>query len=329
MPFKPAVFIWQFRGQDGDGDHDYGSGTLQEDDGDLPIGHMFVKALDGVTFMANLELSPVAIDSPDGATRVALGYQSRGIGMTPWGVHHGATVGSATLEGARAGAIAAAVKGRYMVNLEDGPGFWQGGPDEVAAFLDGFARAGGAEIWICLDSRAGHVVNEQLPAWMASPLVTTYYPEVYWPDFQTSVGQAWNDCIAPLFNAGIPMAKIVPVFPGDAHPDDFKLATSAAHSGGCPGFAVWRRGTLTAETIAVIAALPEWDAPTPPPSSAPAAATQPVAEPEPEPDLPIVSSAAPREELATAYADGWSACIRAVQNAARSVPTVPAENPYR
>lgn len=322
---KTGIFVWEF-GHEG---QDY-SGPVSVDDAALPLAAVFVKALDGATFMGAIDDSPVAIESPAGAQRVAQAYAARGIRMVPWGVVQCPSITQAQLEGARAGAVAASVLGTYIVDLEDGPGFFAGDDETVGAFVESFQQAGGRELWICADTRAAHIAPTHLGRWMGSAIVTRLMPMIYWPAFVQAPGFAITDCLAPL--SAMNPATIVPVFPADADPQELVSAINMARASHLGGFTLWRRGTLTQGTVDILQSLPDWDGASGPVEVIPILVSPPSPPPPTEPvmmrDVEPLTAGDLRVVQAQAYSQGWIDAIKRVQAMAAAVPAAPDVNPY-
>ena len=264
---RTGLQIWQFN-------VDYGQGNINEDDTQIPMSFAFVKTNWSTNWMRTVDPAP-SCESLDGAVRLRDTYYAQNIGFIPWGEARGAD--KAYAEGLMCGQIAAKLMLPYMLNLEDGPGFWQAAPGAPQEFLRGFRDGGGGELWLEVDSRSGHVAGTQLRDWIADPIVTRYWPEPYWRDFYPNspgierVGWAINDSTAPLLALGVPKDRITCVLPGDVPANEMQEAIRVLRESQFNGLMIYRRGTVRQEVLDYIDSLQQEDWPgyAPPPQPEP------------------------------------------------------------
>lgn len=243
---KAGVFQWQF-------DKDYPA-TIPGDDSQLPISYMFVKAIDGLDWMASFDTHPAHIGDATTLRAAFDSYRAQGIGCVPWGVAKGG--GNAYSEGRLAARCAVTCEGLFILDLEPYPGFWTGGPAEVAQYLRGFRDGGGRELWLTPDTRAGALAGIAFNSWIADPIVTRVLPQGYWTDFQTGWEHGLHLSLDPI--QFLPKSKVWPVLPANGATQDAGAAITWLEQQGYPGFAIWRRGTLTQDMIDALNARPAY-----------------------------------------------------------------------
>lgn len=247
------LWVWQIG-------NDYVQG-LPDDDAQMPMSSAYFKANDGLFMMGNISPgSPVSVAD---VARIRDIYYAQNLGFVPWGVARGGA--TAASEGSLAGRIAQQCSGVYIVDLEDGPGYWSGGNAEVDAYINAFRNAGGRELWLCPDTRVGHLAGISFDRWLQSPTVTKILPQIYWVDFQQSYIEAFAASLVPLNGRGLDArsGRVYPVLQGDA--PDLIAGAQQLTDWGYPGWSVWRRGTLTPANVATLNALGGMSMPPPVP----------------------------------------------------------------
>lgn len=272
---KVAVWGWQFQ-------NEYpGEAGVTTDDSQLPISEYWGKTNDGLNWQSVYDNHAVEFKDIASVVRAEREiYGAQGIEFKPWGVVRGQQPGwsgtdYATREGTLAGQIAkaATVAGEravYIVDLEpyyhggSTPQFWRNdlgaGPAHVRAFIAAFTAAGGQELFIAPDARAGHLDPVSFRTWIESPVVTLIMPQVYWTDFKRTPQASLDTAKSELAKFNVHPARIVAVTPGNGSAADMKAGIEHAHAIGFRGVSVWRRGTTTKAVYDAIASMndPWW-----------------------------------------------------------------------
>lgn len=277
---KIDVVSWQFNKSYTD--HPLG---LTPNDAALPFKGIYPKSNDGLAWMGTFDDHPAEISSLAAMTRVAGIYRDQGMGCVPWMVVHLREPGrnTAAAEGTLAGQIAAAAGPAAVMIIDLEPheydpttGFTYYLRDDlgadagdVDAFVNAFLAAGGRELWMNPDARAGRMPTWS--AWWARDEVTTVMPQVYWPDFRLPYRTALDQAITFLQSMGVHQVKnIRPMLPATATPADFVAAVEYCKALGCGGVSLYQRGNTSPALCEAIEALADpWAAvdPTPPPVS--------------------------------------------------------------
>ena len=240
----------------------------------LPISAVYGKVLDCLptnrpTFMAYYDsLLPNSIEE---CMELAAGYRQQGIAFYPWGVSRGVYPAE---EGDIAGQVAKELGVPFILDLEDGPLFWQGDAEAVREWVRAYKHHASA-LWIAPDARIGHP-GIQLDEWVKSEIATRWLPQAYWVDFQQGWKLGMERAYKPIEDAlvrvlGVTVreadARIAPVLPGYATPDDMQAAIEwSQQDPPFVDFSIWMRGNTTGEVYDRIQALPDFVGPQPPAS---------------------------------------------------------------
>jgi hypothetical protein len=142
--------------------------------------------------------------------------------------------------------------GTIVIDLEDGPGFWQGG--EFDGYLDKMLGYGPANddyhLWVSIDMR-NPVGNS---SWYLR--IRGLLPQCYWTTF---VQDPWpttrnlRDTITIMGGNG---NAIIPVLPFDSDPEDMRTFWDVSRGWTCQAPALWRLGSANIPQLQTFGALP-------------------------------------------------------------------------
>lgn len=189
-------------------------------------GELYVKALDGVDWMARFDRSPLAVD---GVTPSRWGW--REMGWTPWTVP---TAIHPAREGALAGRLAREA-GAVILDLEPYAGFWRGTAADADAFLAAYRAETEAPLRISLDHRR---LRDGFPYPALMEAAVDFLPQAYWTDFRRPWAAVLSEAGAALAPYGKPVEYVLP---GNAEPPDFAAAIEwCAERGAATSAWVWQ-----------------------------------------------------------------------------------------
>jgi len=239
---KTRSWIWQF-------DTDYPG--VEPDDSKLPIGEVFVKTHDGVSYMSAFCDHPATPKNAASVAHLNSVYANQGIMFSPWCVPKGlnpAAEAAIAIEVIRAGS------NRLILDVEPYQYFWTGPWANLHPYMQ-MIRAACPDAWISLscDPRYGtyghytvdHLAEIHIDEWL--PYINCLVPQDYWNTFDTDpvweVEHTWER----LKDYG---KTIIFALPG--HDDDpvrfqrgLERATQLAGAQdpmGWGGTSIWRRG---------------------------------------------------------------------------------------
>lgn len=249
---KTGIFVWTVA-------NDYGARIPDKDLGGVMDPAIF-KVNDGLNQM----------QSVNSAVALAKLYRDQGIDFMPWGVARGFSLAIARAEGLLAGQYAAATGSPYVLDLEPYPDYyWQGISGTPRAFCQGYEEsAPSMPLRLTVDARN---VGINLEEWVAEPVVGIFHPQAYYTDFGShDMGIGIMSAINPLLAAGVSKSRIYPVLPvyqastgnPSTSPKELALAITFVAGQGFLGFALWRRGLMSPDQVAMLQLLPD---PFPPP----------------------------------------------------------------
>jgi hypothetical protein len=170
---------------------------------------VYVKALDGLDWMALFDRSPLAVNGISPSQ-----WSWRQLGWVPWTVP---TAVDPRREGALAGQLADAA-GSVILDLEPYAGFWRGTAADADAFIAAYRQQTDAPLRISLDHRR---VGEGFPYPSLMDAAADFLPQVYWTDFRRSWSAVLEEAEAVLAPYGKPIEYVLP---GNAEPADFAKA---------------------------------------------------------------------------------------------------------
>lgn len=238
---KAGIFVWNIR-------NDYTNGRIAIDDTLGAMNPVIFKVHDGLEYQTY---------SPDDTRQWADGvFRPQGIDFLPWGVARGWSIDIAREEGRLAGRHAAAARSDYILDLEPyKEDYWQGIPGTARAFCEGYGEtSNGRNLRLCPDARNPGINIEE---WVAEPIVTLIHPQLY----ATAYGETLERWIAkgvqPFIDLGVDKSRIYPVLaawyntPGEPSISPDHLERDILHLAqlGYPGFALWRRGSLSPQAV--------------------------------------------------------------------------------
>ena len=226
----PAIWIHQFnrlRGFSANPNH-----ALEGIARDWP-GPLYVKALDGITYMAAFDPGRGA-DGPPGRDGAWTWDQ---LHASPWIVP---TAQAPASEGGLAAAIAQAA-GSVILDLEPYEHFWHGNRRDEQAWITVYSQITDAPVAISLDHRRLAGFGFPGPGFLG--LATRILPQCYWTTFQ----RPWLEVLQEARENCAPIERPIEyVLPGDSEPQDLQDAIGWCHDQGAD-FSVWVWQTIRPE----------------------------------------------------------------------------------
>ena len=261
---RAGIFIWNTKA-------DYTNGRIPIDDSKGPMSVALMKVNDGLEYQTY---------SPEDSRQWADGvFRPQGIDWMPWGVARGWNEEVARNEGRLAGQHAAASRSEYILDLEPDPkDYWQGIPGTPRAFCEGYGETSeGRNLRLCPDARNPGINIEE---WAAEPIVSIWHPQMYATAFGESLDRWLTKGTQPILDLGVPQSRVFPVLAAyyatdgepSISPDDLERDILHLAQLGYPGFALWRRGCLSAQAIERMLSMHDpftGAAPAPPPAPSP------------------------------------------------------------
>ena len=238
---KAGIFVWTVK-------NDYTNGRIAIDDTKGAMNPVIFKVHDGLEYQTY---------SPEDTRQWADGvYRPQGIDFHPWGNARGWSIDVAREEGRLAGRHAAAARSEYILDLEPDPkDYWQGIPGTARAFCEGYGETSeGRNLRLCPDARNPGI---NIDEWAAEPIVSVWHPQMYATAFGESLDYWLAKGTKPILDLGVPMSRVYPVLaayyatPGEPSisPDDLERDILHLAHLGYPGFALWRRGSLSPQAV--------------------------------------------------------------------------------
>lgn len=177
---KTRAWVWQL-------ESDYPG--VEGDDAKLPIGEVWVKTHDGVSYMSAFSNHPAAPKNAASVAHLKTVYGNQGILFSPWCVPKGldpAAEAAIAIEVIRAGG------NRLILDVEPYQYFWTGPWSNLHPYMQAI-RAACPDAWISLsfDPRYGtyggytvdHMAEIHIDEWL--PYVNCLVPQDYWDTFGT------------------------------------------------------------------------------------------------------------------------------------------------
>jgi DNA-binding CsgD family transcriptional regulator len=196
-------------------------------------GPVYVKALDGVDWMARFDTSPLAVQSMQGAPPY---WSWKERGWVPWTVPRG---GDPVREGQLTGQLAEAA-GNVILDLEPYKGFWEGTEWGAEHFVDAYFAETQVLPQICLDHRR---LRDGFPYDTFLERVAGLLPQVYWTDFQ----RPWLEVLEEAAAVLAPLQRPIEyVLPGNARAADLQAARAWCTARGAPA-SLWVWQTILPE----------------------------------------------------------------------------------
>lgn len=243
---KTRAWIWQLN-------TDYPGAN--GDDTKLPIGEVWVKTHDGVSWMGMFYgHSAVPIDAKSVANLKRI-YNDQGIDFVPWCVPKGTD----PLREAQLANEVIAVTGSMVFDVEPYQHFWEGPKSNIRPYIRAIRAANpSANLTLSFDPRYGDawgpfvdkLAEIGFDEWL--PYMDSLAPQVYWDTFGVDPRWLLDHIWARLASTG---KRIVWALPGD-DPDParfrrgfeyaVRLAAHQAPYKGMGGTSLWRRGVVPA-----------------------------------------------------------------------------------
>ncbi len=196
-------------------------------------GTVYVKALDGVDWMAEFDTSPLAVQNVKG-TPPYWTWKERG--WVPWTVPRG---GDPVREGQLTGQLAEAAGG-VILDLEPYKGYWEGTEWGAEHFVDAYFAETQVLPRICLDHRR---LRDGFPYDPFLERVAGLLPQVYWTDFQ----RPWREVLEEAEAVLTPLHRPIEyVLPGNARTEDLQSARAWCTAHGAPA-SLWVWQTIQPE----------------------------------------------------------------------------------
>ena len=214
------------------------------------IQGLLLKALDGTTWMGDVDHSPDAIHGHDDIHRLRLKCSDAGLGFGVWtNPLHGDTgyLARQAMLYAQAGDIA----GLLALDVEPFGAFWGANrPKGDAAYFTDSIRSHAPDLPIIFqpDPRPARLAELRPDEWIANANVMS--GQHYWTNFDTT----WYDEYIAAFNnhAKWPSPETAPTFPGNAPAGGIAGFVRAIMTSEAQGAIIWRLGTTGPEQLATI-----------------------------------------------------------------------------
>lgn len=237
------------------------------------IGRVYVKALDGAAWMAEVYAHPLAPASAEQLAETVGRFRAAGLALVPWVVpRRSAAEAAAHLACGQAA-------GGLVVDYEHGyAGFWQGGLAEAGRYMDRLRAAVAAEgLWVGVapDPRQ---VGRDYPAGLLGGL-SAILPQAYWTDF----GRPWRAVLEEADGRSRGLGPVEPILPYDAAAAELQAALAWCVGQGYGAASLWRLGAPNAAQLDAFARRAAGDAGVVEPSGDAVGAAEPAPQPAPEP----------------------------------------------
>lgn len=204
------------------------------------------KALDGLTWMSQVDPHPDAIGSVDQVRQLAARAHAAGLKYFVWtNPRHDVNVDQ---EATLTGQLAQACDGLFL-DTEPYRQFWgNDAPIGQAAHFMQVVRGVAPEAFIALqpDPRSNALAGIRIAEWI--PSCSAISGQHYWTDFETDPRVELGNAADLGVQFGLP---VMPTLPGNADPSS--VPTDLL--GGFPGFVVWRMGTTGPAMLQVLGAI--------------------------------------------------------------------------
>lgn len=205
------------------------------------VNQIWVKITEGSDWMGEFDSSALAVSGVSAIDAWVSACQGAGIEFHAWCVSHGldAQAESAILIDAckRPGVHS------LILDIEQPPGYWQGGEAGVRPFMLALRRGLGTNfhIGISVDPRKHNKAAIFPDAW--SPFIDSVHPQTYWTTFRRTVEKTLSDMYAAWSGYGKP---IIPALQGKAPAQEhIEAHTLATQQHGAKGLSWWRYGVIS------------------------------------------------------------------------------------
>ena len=205
------------------------------------VDQLWVKISDGSHWMGEYDSSPMAITGVGSIDQWVAACNKAKLEFHVWCVPNGLDVE------AEAAIIVAACKRpgvrSLILDIEQPPGYWQGGAGAIRPFMLLLRRGLGTRfhIGLSIDPRKHNRNSIHPHEW--SPFVDSLHPQTYWQTFRQTVQDALQNTYDVWGSFGKP---IIPVLQGTAAVQDQTEAhTLATQKHGAKGLSWWRYGVIS------------------------------------------------------------------------------------
>jgi LysM repeat protein len=218
---------------------------------------ILLKTHDGTDWMSTYDPAPEAIDGPAQVAAIAEYFEERGVPFHAWCVVNGS---HPRVEAEMAASVLNAGARSLYLDVEPGPGFWQGTPEDAQTYGAELRRlAPHDEIALSIDPRPWMLPVTPLEE--LTPYVNLIAPQQYWTTFGTAANRERFESAGFTVPPGGPSPEflldvtkqllgrfglpIVPVGPGDSESEsDWRRFMDASDS----DVSLWRYG-ITNDTV--------------------------------------------------------------------------------
>ena len=205
------------------------------------VAQIWVKITEGTHWMGEYDHSDLAIRGVSSIDQWVSACHANDLEFHAWCVPHG-------LDPEAEAAILVEACQRpgvksLILDIEQPPGYWQGGSAAVRPFMLVLRRALGTgfHIGLSVDPRVHNKRAIHPDAWR--PFVDSVHPQVYWTTFRTTPEKALDDMLAVWSDYGKP---VIPALQGTAPLQEQKDAqTLATMKHGIKGVSWWRYGVIS------------------------------------------------------------------------------------
>ncbi len=205
------------------------------------VNQIWVKITEASDWMGEFDSSALAITGASAIDTWVSACQNAGLEFHAWCVPHGLdpeAESAILIEACQRPGVQSLV-----LDIEQPPGYWQGGEAGVRPFMLALRRGLGTKfhIGISIDPRK-HNKRAIFPdAW--SPFIDSVHPQTYWTTFRQPVEKALNEMYAAWSGYGKP---IIPTLQGVAPVQEQQEAhTLATQQHGAKGLSWWRYGVIS------------------------------------------------------------------------------------